>query len=294
MSEEVTYADLKFQDSSKTEEIQEFDRFGIKVPPAASHVWRRRAWALTLLCCLLLIGLGVLGSIFYITSKIDMEKLNKLQNFKEELQRNLSLQLMHNKNSSENIWNLSITLQEIATKLCHELYIKNPEHKCKPCPKKWIWHEDRCYIQLTRYETWQKSDKICSDHNASLVKIKNKSMLEFIKFQRLYHYWLGLSPRKDKKDTTILDETIISSDCSKFVDDFASDYPRGEVVLPVPERIKWFTRNTSDLDDWMYCGYIDISYVYHTKCTETKRIMCEKLANPVKIESILMSEVPEE
>ncbi|XP_054941128.1 C-type lectin domain family 12 member A [Physeter macrocephalus] len=261
MSEEVTYADLKFQDSSKTEEIQEFDRFGIKVPPAASHVWRRRAWALTLLCCLLLIGLGVLGSIY-------MEKLNKLQNFKEELQRNLSLQLMHNKNSSENIWNLSITLQEIATKLCHELYIKNPEHKCKPCPKKWIWHEDRCYIQLTRYETWQKSDKICSDHNASLVKIKNKSMLEFIKFQRLYHYWLGLSPRKDKKDTTILDETIISSD--------------------------WFTRNTSDLDDWMYCGYIDISYVYHTKCTETKRIMCEKLANPVKIESILMSEVPEE
>ena len=30
MSEEVTYADLKFQDSSKTGKIQEFDKFGIK------------------------------------------------------------------------------------------------------------------------------------------------------------------------------------------------------------------------------------------------------------------------
>ncbi|XP_061061173.1 C-type lectin domain family 12 member A isoform X2 [Eubalaena glacialis] len=234
MSEEVTYADLKFQDSSKTEKIQEFDKFGIKV---------------------------------YITWKIDMEKLNKLQNFKEELQRNVSLQLMHNMNSSEKIRNLSITLQETATKLCHELYIKIPEHKCKPCPKKWMWHEDRCYIQLMRYETWQKSDKICSDHNASLLKITNKSMLEFIKSLRLYNYWLGLSPRKYKDDYKILDETIISSD--------------------------WFTRNTNDLH-WMYCGYTENTYVYHTKCTETKRIICEKLANPVKIENILMSEVPEE
>ncbi|XP_036721168.1 C-type lectin domain family 12 member A [Balaenoptera musculus] len=267
MSEEVTYADLKFQDSSKTGKIQEFDKFGIKVPPAASHVWRQRAWALTLLCLLLLIGLGVLGSLFYITSKIHMEKLNKLQNFKEELQRNVSLQLMHNMNSSEKIRNLSITLQETATKLCHELYTKIPEHKCKPCPKKWMWHEDRCYIQFMHYETWQKSDKICSDHNASLLKITNKSMLEFIKSLRLYDYWLGLSPRKYKNGYKILDETIISSN--------------------------WFTRNTNDLDDWMYCGYTENTYVYHTRCTETKRIICEKLANPVKIESILMSEVPE-
>ena len=54
-----------------------------------------------------------------------MEKLNKLQHFKEELQRNMSLQLMQNTNSSQKIRNLSIKLEEIATKLCRELYIKN-------------------------------------------------------------------------------------------------------------------------------------------------------------------------
>ncbi|XP_057559217.1 C-type lectin domain family 12 member A isoform X2 [Hippopotamus amphibius kiboko] len=235
MSEEVTYADLKFQDSSKTENIQEFNKFGRKV---------------------------------YITSKTDMEKLKKLQNFKEELQRNVSLQLMHNMNSSEKIRNLSITLQEIATKLCHELYIKKSEHKCKPCPKRWMWHEDSCYLQLTQWETWQKSDEICSNYNASLLKIKNKSVLNFIKLRNLYHYWLGLSPSKDHTSYKKLDETIISSD--------------------------WFTRNTNDLNDWIYCGYIHDQYVSYTECTDRKNIICEKLANSVKIESILMSEVPEE
>ena len=55
-----------------------------------------------------------------------MRKLNKLQNFKEELQRNISLQLMSNMNSSKMIRNLSVTLQVTATKLCHELYKREP------------------------------------------------------------------------------------------------------------------------------------------------------------------------
>lgn len=55
-----------------------------------------------------------------------MEKLKKLQYFKEELQKNVSLQLMHNMNNSKNIMKLSITLQTIATKLCYELSRKKP------------------------------------------------------------------------------------------------------------------------------------------------------------------------
>ncbi|XP_004438874.1 PREDICTED: C-type lectin domain family 12 member A isoform X2 [Ceratotherium simum simum] len=267
MSEEVTYADLKFQDSSKTENIQEFDKFGIKAPPAPSQAWRQRALALAFLCLLLLIGLGVSGSMFYITLKTEMGKLNKLQNFKEELQRNISLQLMHNMNCSETNRNLSITLQEIATKLCRELYEKEREHKCKPCPKQWMWHEDSCYGLLSDYEPWQRSKMICSSHNASLLKIKNKGVLEFIKSLSLQDYWLGLSPRKYSRNYLKLDETIISSD--------------------------WFIRNTNDLNYRIHCGYIDRTYVYFTDCTEQRRIICEKLANPVKIESTLMSEVPD-
>ncbi|XP_036157567.1 C-type lectin domain family 12 member A isoform X1 [Myotis myotis] len=267
MSEEVTYADLKFQDSSEMENIQEFDQVGVKAPPAPSHVWRRIALALILLCLLLLIGLGVLGSIFYLTSKIEMEKLEKLQNFKDKLQNNVSLQLIYNMDSLEKIRNLSSTLQEMATKLCYELCRKEPEHKCKPCPEKWEWYEDSCYREFKEYETWQKSDSTCSAHNASLVKIKNKSVLEFIKSKKLKYYWLGLSP-KDYKPEIDLDETIISSD--------------------------WFTRNTSDLHGVMYCGYIHNPYVYYDLCSRKNYAICEKLANPVKIESILMNEEPGE
>ncbi|XP_011364057.1 C-type lectin domain family 12 member A [Pteropus vampyrus] len=267
MSDEVTYADLKFQDcSSKIKSIQEFDQVEIKAPPAPPHVWHRRTLALTLLCLLQLIGLGVLGSIFHLTSKTEMEKIKKLHNFKEELQKNVSLLLMDNTNSSKKIRNLSITLQEIATKLCYELYRKKPEHKCKPCPKNWMWHKDRCYTLVQNYDTWQNSGLLCSAYNASLLKIKNKSILEFVTSQKLYDIWLGLSPAKKYTEYN-LDETIISSD--------------------------WFTGNIDDLNSKMYCGYIYGSRVYYTYCTEVKFSICEMLANPVKIESMLMNEVPD-
>ncbi|XP_047597279.1 C-type lectin domain family 12 member A isoform X1 [Lutra lutra] len=288
MSEEITYADLKFQESGKKENIHEFDGVGIKdterssdlskvsrdkqiqhsspAPPAPSHGWRQRALALTLLCLLLLVGLGVLGSIFYTTLKIETGKLNKMQNFKEELQKNVSLQLIHNKNSSKMIRDLSITLQEIATKLCHELYKREPEHKCKPCPKAWMWHEDSCYRLSDHYETWQKSVVFCSAQNASLLTIKNKSVLEFIKSKKLRRYWLGL-PNGEYQDYQNLDETIISSN--------------------------WLTQRRNDINDRMFCGYIDTQYVYYGDCTFKLKFICEKLANPVEVKSTLLSEIPD-
>ncbi|XP_015984401.2 C-type lectin domain family 12 member A [Rousettus aegyptiacus] len=267
MSDEVTYADLKFQDCSrKIKSIQEIDQVGIKAPPARPHVWHRRTLALTLLCLLQLIGLGVLGSIFHLTSKREMEKFKTLHNFKEELQRNISLLLMDNMNSSKKISNLSITLQETATKLCYELYRKEPEHKCKPCPRDWMWHKDRCYILVQKYDTWQNSVLLCSSYNSSLLKIKNKSILEFVTSKEFYNYWLGLSPTKEYNDHN-LDERIISSD--------------------------WFTGNTDVLNSKMNCGYVHRSRVYYADCASQKYSICEKLANLVKIESILMNEVPD-
>ncbi|XP_047597283.1 C-type lectin domain family 12 member A isoform X3 [Lutra lutra] len=233
MSEEITYADLKFQESGKKENIHEFDGVGIKV---------------------------------YTTLKIETGKLNKMQNFKEELQKNVSLQLIHNKNSSKMIRDLSITLQEIATKLCHELYKREPEHKCKPCPKAWMWHEDSCYRLSDHYETWQKSVVFCSAQNASLLTIKNKSVLEFIKSKKLRRYWLGL-PNGEYQDYQNLDETIISSN--------------------------WLTQRRNDINDRMFCGYIDTQYVYYGDCTFKLKFICEKLANPVEVKSTLLSEIPD-
>ncbi|XP_055136659.1 C-type lectin domain family 12 member A isoform X1 [Symphalangus syndactylus] len=257
MSEEVTYADLKFQNSSETEKIQEIGKFGEKAPPAPSRVWRPAALFLTLLCLLMLIGLGVLASVFHITLKIEMKKTNKLQNISEELQRNVSLQLMSNMNSSNKIRNLSTTLQIVATKLCRELYSKEQEHKCKPCPRRWIWHKDSCYFLSDDVQTWQESKMACAAQNASLLKINNRNALEFIKSQsRSRDYWLGLSPEKDYISAEIVDNIINSS--------------------------AWVIRNAPDLNN-MYCGYINYLHVQYYYCTYKKRMICEKMANPVQL-----------
>ncbi|XP_003265517.2 C-type lectin domain family 12 member A isoform X1 [Nomascus leucogenys] len=260
MSEEVTYADLKFQNSSETEKIQEIGKFGEKAPPAPSRVWRPAALFLTLLCLLMLIGLGVLASVFRITLKIEMKKINKLQNISEELQRNVSLQLMSNMNSSNKIRNLSTTLQIVATKLCRELYSKEQEHKCKPCPRRWIWHKDSCYFLSDDVQTWQESKMACAAQNASLLKINNRNALEFIKSQsRSRDYWLGLSPERDYISAESVDNIINSS--------------------------AWVIRNAPDLNN-MYCGYINFSYVQYYYCTYKKRMICEKMANPVQLDFI--------
>uniref|UniRef100_A0A8D2ECR2 C-type lectin domain family 12 member A n=2 Tax=Theropithecus gelada TaxID=9565 RepID=A0A8D2ECR2_THEGE len=257
MSEEVTYADLKFQNSSETEKIQEIGKFGEKAPPAPSRVWRPAALFLTVLCLLMLIGLGVLGNMFHITLKTAMKKMNKLQNINEELQRNVSLQLMSNMNSSNKIRNLSTTLQTIATRLCRELYSKEQEHKCKPCPRRWIWHKDSCYFLSDDVRTWQESRMACAAQNASLLKINNKNALEFTKSQSTsYPYWLGLSPEKDYSYGMSVDDIINSS--------------------------AWVIRNASDLNN-MFCGYINRIYVHYDYCIYRKKMICEKMANPVQL-----------
>lgn len=52
-----------------------------------------------------------------------------------------------------------------------------------------------------------------------------------------------------------------------------------------------FIRNADDVGDRMACGYLDTPYVYYASCTNIKNTICEKLANPVKIENTLMSEI---
>ncbi|XP_049738367.1 C-type lectin domain family 12 member A-like isoform X2 [Elephas maximus indicus] len=223
MSEEVTYADLNFQHSSKTETIQESDHLEKKAPSAPSRVWRRTTWALSLLCLLLLIGLGILGSIFYRTSKIEMRKLNKLQNLKEELERNISLQ-------HRSIMNISITLQKIATELCRELYKTQKEHKCKPCPEKWLWHEDTCYSLPDEAETWQNSERRCSAWNASLLKIKSESVLVRTHGSLPVRKEIPF-PSKDRKQWDVWRERYINPDMIlPILVEISTDLPLGIIA----------------------------------------------------------------
>ncbi|KAL1789689.1 C-type lectin domain family 12 member A isoform X1 [Sigmodon hispidus] len=265
MSEEIVYAHIKFQDSDKKEDAQTSDKCGRKVPSAPSHSQHKTILILTLLCLLLLVGLGVLGGIFYTTLETEMIKSNQLQYMNEELQSNVSIQLMHNLNSSKKITNLSAMLQKVATQLCYELYTKEPEHKCKPCPKGSKWYKNTCYSELDEPATWQKSEMLCSAQNGSLLKIKNKSQLEFVKSKRLSDYWLGLPPRKDYIYSEELNEKIFLS--------------------------TGFERSTYDLSK-MYCGYIDQIYVYYAYCTKKKSVMCEETARNVQVENVL-NDLPE-
>lgn len=267
MSEEVTYADLKFPGSLKTENIEAFENFEIKETPVTSDVSHHRVLALTVLCSLLLIGLGILGSMFYVTSKKQMEKLDELQNVNEELQGNLSQLLMDNMNNSMKINNLSHTLQEITTKFCHELYRKNKDHKCKPCPEKWLWHENSCYLLTTTMKSWQESKMECSSQNASLLKINNKSISNYIKSKKLYNFWLGLSPRYSSMSDKNLDSLIDSPD--------------------------WNINKTNKSNDKLYCGYLYGYNVYYSHCKTEIYSICMQLAGPVKIANTL-SEVPDE
>nr|XP_023404879.1 C-type lectin domain family 12 member A-like isoform X2 [Loxodonta africana] len=257
MPEEVTCVDLNFQESRKTENMQEFDNLEKTASSAPSRVRAQMTLALTLLCLLLLVGLKM-GSVFYIILKLEKGNLNELQSFKEELQRNISLQVMKHKNISKENMILSITLQNIATELCRELYKTQKEHKCKPCPEKWLWHEDTCYSLPDEAETWQNSERRCSAWNASLLKIKSESVLEFTQSQRFNYVWLGLSPRQKRDNYMLLKEKINSSD--------------------------WFTGNTEHLND-KYCYYTDRTYVHGTTCTTREKFMCDKLADRVKIEN---------
>lgn len=95
----------------------------------------------------------------HLTSKREMEKFKTLHNFKEELQRNISLLLMDNMNSSKKISNLSITLQEIATKLCYELYRKEPGNLIffsKLFARQWTKPTSHLRISLSEINTWGK------------------------------------------------------------------------------------------------------------------------------------------
>lgn len=279
MSEEVTYADLNFQDSSKRKNTKEFEKLEIKDCPAPSRIapesfapaWRHRA--LTVLCLLLLVGLGVLGGMYYITYKMQMKEINNLQGLKSELQRNVSLQMMDNINSTLMTKNLSITLQKLVTDLCRELYRTMKEHKCKPCPKDWIWHDDNCYLLSKTPENWQNSEKKCSVQNATLLTIRSESVLKFIKSQYAsYTFWLKLY--RPKQATTKLNR------------------------IPLNELIKssdWLVNNTYNFKDQGWCGYFYNhyynNYAYFQNCDVNKNFVCEKLANSVKIESIIMNKV---
>ncbi|ELK17074.1 C-type lectin domain family 1 member B [Pteropus alecto] len=184
MSDEVTYADLKFQDcSSKIKSIQEFDQVEIKAPPAPPHVWHRRTLALTLLCLLQLIGLGVLGSIYnHEVPELELDGV------------------------AENGTGRAESIAEVAENKAVR------DHKCSPCDTNWRYYGDSCYGFFRHNLTWEESKQYCTNINATLLKIASQNILEYIKSRTGLIRWVGLSRQNSNEIWTWEDGSVPPQD----------------------------------------------------------------------------------
>nr|XP_012595430.1 C-type lectin domain family 12 member B isoform X1 [Microcebus murinus] len=207
MSEDVTYATLKVQDSSGTRNNLDGNNLRKTGFPAPSPTWRHAALGLLTLCLMLLIGLVTLGIMFLqISNEVnsDSEKLSQLQKIIHQQQDNLSQQLGNDNNFpveeeflKSQISSLLKRQGQMAIKLCQELISHTSDHRCNPCPKTWQWYQNSCYYFTTNEEkTWFNSKKNCRDKNSTLVKIDSLEEKNFLKSQPLpmfSFFWLGLS-----------------------------------------------------------------------------------------------------
>ncbi|XP_038615735.1 C-type lectin domain family 12 member B-like [Tachyglossus aculeatus] len=255
MANEVTYANLKFQDSSMAQRIQKFDTIQEIEHPAPSPAWRWSALGLLTLCLLLLIGLTSLGILFF-QEKKNIQQLNGVK-------ENLSLQLDISANISKEKdliqSDLSDALKKMATKLCRELTRNKQEHACKPCPEKWQWHRDSCYW-IARKLNLEKSRKVCAENNSSLVKIDNKEELVFVASKLNPYYWVGLSRNISSGQWVWEDGSTLSPDLI-------------EIFLERNER------------DWK-CAYAYFHEFLLDNCAGSHPLICEKAAGPVKMELV--------
>ncbi|XP_049639089.1 C-type lectin domain family 12 member B isoform X2 [Suncus etruscus] len=207
MSEEVTYATLRFQNSAGARNFQDRNNLRRKGYQIPSPIWRQAALGLLVLCLILVMGLVTLGIMFLQTeSKInsDLEKLSQLpqvinhhQDISSQMPNNSSDLLNEEKSLKAQISSLLKRQGKMAIKLCQEFITHISDHKCNPCPKTWYWYQDSCYSFIANEEkTWNNSRRDCVEKNSTLVKIDSWKEKEFLKSQTLPQYsffWLGLS-----------------------------------------------------------------------------------------------------
>ncbi|KAL4698397.1 hypothetical protein H8959_011054 [Pygathrix nigripes] len=67
------------------------------------------------------------------------------------------------------------------------------DHKRSPCDTNWRYYGDNCYGFFKHNLTWKESKQYCTDLNATLLKIDNQNILEYIKARTGLIHWIGLS-----------------------------------------------------------------------------------------------------
>ncbi|XP_039730245.1 natural killer cells antigen CD94-like isoform X2 [Pteropus medius] len=82
---------------------------------------------------------------------------------------------------------------------------------CCPCQEKWIGYQCNCYFISNERKTWAESRNFCASQNSSLLKLKNRDELSFIK-SNIAFYWIGLFYNKDHRAWVWEDGSAFSQD----------------------------------------------------------------------------------
>ncbi|XP_051464081.1 C-type lectin domain family 12 member B-like isoform X1 [Apus apus] len=198
MTEEITYANLKFGNSHALHNITEPEDTKEKGPPTSSCSCQPVVLILSIMCLALLMVLVILAVFFFQIPKDYMTQLRDLNMTKNELHANFSNML-----------------QAIGNQLCleGEKSLKNNGQKCVLCPVNWKWDGgDTCYYHAQEQKTWQQSRKFCQEQNSTLLLMKEAAKQELVKKFPVKTYWLGLIFRPDRRDWYWADNTTLTEE----------------------------------------------------------------------------------
>ncbi|XP_003265519.1 C-type lectin domain family 1 member B isoform X1 [Nomascus leucogenys] len=209
----------------------------VSVGPASSSWWRVTALILLILCVGMVVGLVALG---------------------------IWSVMQHNYLQDENE-NRTGTLQQLAKRFC-QYVIKQSElkgtfkgHKCSPCDTNWRYYGDSCYGFFRHNLTWQESKQYCTDMNATLLKIDNQNIVEYIKARTSLIRWVGLSRQKSNEVWKWEDGSVLSENMFELLEGGKGN---------------------------MNCAYFRNGKMYPTFCENKHYLMCERKAGMTKVDQL--------
>ncbi|XP_008953244.1 C-type lectin domain family 1 member B isoform X1 [Pan paniscus] len=208
----------------------------VSVGPASSSWWRVMALILLILCVGMVVGLVALG---------------------------IWSVMQHNYLQDENE-NRTGALQQLAKRFC-QYVVKQSElkgtfsHKCSPCDTNWRYYGDSCYGFFRHNLTWEESKQYCTDMNATLLKIDNRNIVEYIKARTRLIRWVGLSRQKSNEVWKWEDGSVISENMFEFLEDGKGN---------------------------MNCAYFHNGKMHPTFCENKHYLMCERKAGMTKVDQL--------
>ncbi|KAM9203266.1 LOW QUALITY PROTEIN: C-type lectin domain family 7 member A-like [Mergus octosetaceus] len=140
-------------------------------------------------------------------------------------------------------------------------------YKCTPCPETWLQYGANCYYFSKERKTWQESKASCSALESRFLKIESKKELDFVmKSAQSYSYsfWTGLSHNGSEGPWLWEDGSAFSTDLFQIQE--TSSRP------------------------FLECVWLQGSNIGTAQCGEYKFCICEKMVDPAVIEQVNYSD----